>query len=53
MKKLGFGEILTIVGVLIGGAMVIVHPDMWEKVAATLGVAIFMIAIFIGYGDDE
>ena len=53
MKKLGFAEILTILGVLIGGVMVIVHPEMWKEVASTLGVAIFMIAIFIGDGDDE
>lgn len=53
MKKIGFAEILTILAVIIGGIMVILHPQMWEEVASTLVGAIIIIAFFIGYGDND
>jgi hypothetical protein len=53
MKKLGFAEILTLLLVVFGGLGVLLHPDMWEKISSAFAGCIILIAIFIGYGDNE
>jgi energy-converting hydrogenase Eha subunit C len=53
MKKLGFAEILTILLVIIGAIAYFLHPEQIDKILGFGGSAIFLIAIFIGYGNND
>ena len=53
MGKIGFAEILTLILVVFGGIVVIMHPEKWGEACSGFIGAIILIAIFIGYGDDK
>ena len=51
--KMGFAELLTLILVIFGGLVVLMHPEKWEEACSGLVGAIILIALFIGYGDDK
>ena len=53
MEKLGFAELLTLILVIFGGLVVLLHPEKWGEACSGLVGAIILIAFFIGYGNDK
>jgi len=52
MKKFGLAEWLTVLVVFFAGIMILIHPEMMDKIFPGAIGSIIVIAYFIGYNED-